>query len=179
LSSKQKLWCIDDCRLSRSSGHYECKTMLGPDFCSPTSGMSSKGTQCKGTCKEDDQDETGHYKCYVDTDRTKMEHCGLHASNIPSVVTNALEYSNEGKVCAGRCEDKEGSPMCKVVSWEWNEDEKKADLEMSFEYCGVVDRTWTTIGIIIGCILAAIAIIAIVAVIVMKKRYEQVRTNES
>ena len=59
------------------------------------------------------------------------------------------------------------------------QDEKKADLEMSFEYCGVVDRTWTTIGIIIGCILAAIAIIAIVAVIVMKKRYEQVRTNES
>ena len=50
---------------------------------------------------------------------------------------------------------------------------------MSFEYCGVVDRTWTTIGIIIGCVLAAIAIIAIVTVVVMKKRYEQVRTNES
>lgn len=77
---------------------YNFRTMLGPDFCSPTSGMSSKGQHCQGTCKEDDQDETGHYKCYVDTDRTRLEYCGLHASNIPGAVTNALEYSNEGKV---------------------------------------------------------------------------------
>ena len=25
VSSKQKLWCIDDCTMSRFSGHYECK----------------------------------------------------------------------------------------------------------------------------------------------------------
>ena len=79
------------------------RTMLGPDFCSPTSGMSSKGQECQGTCKEDDKDETGHYKCYIDADRTRLEYCGLHATNIPGVVTSALEYSNEGKVDVEIC----------------------------------------------------------------------------
>ena len=59
--------------------------------------------------------------------------------DLPRAVTHALEYSNQvsnifvriylriyavstqGRVCAGPCSDRDGSLMCDVVTWEWDE----------------------------------------------------------
>ena len=85
--------------------------MFGFDLCSANSGMSTTGRNCIGACHED-QDE---YKCFVDNARTTMEHC---SPDLPiGTVTHTLEFSNKGKVCAGRCDNQ----MCNVVSWKWNE----------------------------------------------------------
>merc|ERR1719275_341234 len=51
-----------------------CKTMFGFDLCSPNSGMTATGRKCHGTCHEDPQDDQGHYKCFVDSARTVLEH---------------------------------------------------------------------------------------------------------
>ena len=95
--------------------------MFGYDLCSPNSGMTATGRKCHGTCHEDLQDDQAHYKCFVDSARTTLEHCSPMASDLPDTVTHALEYSNEGKVCAGRCHNRDGTRMCDVVSWEWND----------------------------------------------------------
>jgi len=182
LSSKYKLWCLSPCtKPDFGTSNFMCKTMFGFDLCSPNSGMTATGRKCHGTCHEDPQDDQGHYKCFVDSARTVLEHCSPMASDLPGdTVTHALEFSNEGKVCAGRCHNRDGTKMCDVVSWEWNEDERKAELELGLETCGADGgSSWATIGIIIGCVLAAIAIIAIVAVIVAKKKYRAVNTQDN
>ena len=53
-----------------------------------------------------------------------------------------------------------------------------SDLQMGLEYCGNVNNQWRDIGIIIGCVIAAIAIIALVAFVVARKKYSRVNTNE-
>ena len=53
-------------------------------------------------------------------------------------------------------------------------------MNLGLETCGGDGgSSWATIGIIIGCVLAAIAIIAIVAVIVAKKKYRAVNTQDN
>jgi len=177
LTSRTKLWCIGPCQLTSYDGNYECKTLFGYDWCSPQSGVTVKSEKCHGTCTEDSQDEKGHYKCYVDDMRTNKDHCSPMSSDLPNLETKAIEYSNEGKVCAGPCQKRDGSPMCDVVFWEWNEEKQESNLQMGLEYCGPVIHTWRTVGIIIGCVLAAIAIIAIVAVVVARKKYNRVNTG--
>jgi len=178
LTSRTKLWCIGPCSLTSADGNYECKTLSGYDWCSPQSGVTVKSRKCHGTCTEDSQDEKGHYKCYVDDFRANKDHCSPMSTDLPNLETKAIEYSNEGKVCAGPCQKRDGSPMCDVVFWEWNEDEQESVLVMGLEYCGPVIHTWRTVGIIIGCVLAAIAIIAIIAVVVARKKYNRVNTGE-
>ena len=77
--------------------------------------------------------------------RSEKEHCGPVAGSpdLPRAVTHALEYSNkvsnifmpiylliylriyavstQGRVCAGPCSDRDGSLMCDVVTWQWDE----------------------------------------------------------
>ena len=67
-------------------------------MCSPQRGVTVKSTPCYGSCTEDPSDEKGHYKCYIDQNRNRMEHCGPMANEVPEAVTHAVEYSNEGKV---------------------------------------------------------------------------------
>lgn len=68
--------------------------------------------------------------------------------------------------------------MCQVVSWQWNEDERRADLEMSVAACGPVKNSLRDTGIIIGCVIAAIAIIGVVTMVVIRKKYDRVNTSE-
>jgi len=177
VSSRKKLWCIGDCVSSGSNGYYQCRTMFGYDLCSPSRDMSSSGRRCHGSCEEDPQDDQQHYKCFVNDMRTEMEHCGAYADTLPDAVTHAVQYSNDGKVCAGLCQDWNGDKRCEVVSWTWDEDSLKADLELSDAACGPETNRWRDIGIIIGCVLAAIAIIGVVTFIVVKKKYDRVSTT--
>ena len=73
------------------------------------------------------------------------------------------------------------SNLLAVYNIKWYlQDERKAELELGLETCGADGgSSWATIGIIIGCVLAAIAIIAIVAVIVAKKKYRAVNTQDN
>ena len=80
-------------------------------------------------------------------------------------------------MCAGLCQDWNGDKRCEVVSWSWDEDSLKADLELSDAACGPETNRWRDIGIIIGCVLAAIAIIGVVTFIVVKKKYDRVSTT--
>lgn len=84
----------------------------------------------------------------------------------------------EFKICAGQCRDWDGDKMCQVVSWQWNEDERRADLEMSVAACGPVKNSLRDTGIIIGCVIAAIAIIGVVTMVVIRKKYDRVNTSE-
>ena len=170
--------------------------MFGYDLCSPSRDLSARARKCQGSCHEDPQDENEmhHYKCFVDEMRTTKEHCGAYAEDLNDAVTHALEYTNDDKVthhfiniclpdkefkiCAGQCRDWDGDKMCQVVSWQWNEDERRADLEMSVAACGPVKNSLRDTGIIIGCVIAAIAIIGVVTMVVIRKKYDRVNTSE-
>jgi len=183
LTSRNKLWCTSPCTRRDARDPYTCRTMFGVDYCSPSEDKSYSGRMCVGSCKEDShEDEEGHYKCYVDQMRSEKEHCGPVAGSpdLPRAVTHALEYSNQGRVCAGPCSDRDGSLMCDVVTWEWDEDRQKADLVLGVEYCGLEgSSTAKTVGIVVGCVLAALAIVALVAFVVARKKYDSVRTTET
>jgi len=174
LSSKHKLWCLSPCTKPDIKSNFMCRTMFGLDLCSPNSGLTTSGSKCFGTCRVDQ----GQYKCFVDSARTTLENCSPMVSDLPDdTVTHALDFSNKGKVCAGRCDNQ----MCNVVSWGWNENERKAELILSLETCGAegASSNWITIGIVIGCSLAAFAIIIIVTIVFVKNKYSSVNTQDN
>ena len=49
---------------------------------------------------------------------------------------------------------------------------------MSVAACGPVKNSLRDTGIIIGCVIAAIAIIGVVTMVVIRKKYDRVNTSE-
>ena len=50
---------------------------------------------------------------------------------------------------------------------------------MKLGECGPDNKSsWTTVGIVIGCIVGALLLIGIVAFIVSRKKYSQAATND-
>ena len=92
----------------------------------------------------------------------------------------ALEYDDQDRVCAGPCQDRDGDQVCTVVQWAWDEDRQQSQLETTFGYCGAgKDNMARTIGIVVGCLAAAVLIIVIVAVVMCKnKGYFRANTQE-
>ena len=60
-----------------------------------------------------------------------------------------------------------------------SKDENVGELELSLGECGPHSKsTWTTVGIVIGCIVAALLLIGLVAFIVSRRKYSQAATND-
>ena len=71
--------------------------------------------------------------------------------------------------------------ICNVVEWVWDEESELARLEARLGYCGGGSNTSArNIGIILGCLAAAVLIIVIVAVVMCKnKGYFRANTTEN
>jgi len=82
-------------------------------------------------------------------------------------------------VCAGPCQEVDNDLVCSYVDWVWNKGEHVSELELSLGECGPHSKsTWTTVGIVIGCIVAALLLIGLVAFIVSRRKYSQAATND-
>jgi len=184
VSSRNKLWCMGPCNKNPGEEYHTCKTLFGPDHCSPAADRSSKGSLCTSSCSpEKNQAGNIHYKCSTveggsgdNSDAVQFkEDCG--SWDIDEGKKKALEYTVDDQVCAGPCLEKEGSLVCEYVSWEWNEEQQAAHLVLALGSCDH-DKgwCWTTIGLIIGGILGGIAIIGLVAFFVSKSQYQKAST---
>jgi len=176
ISSRHKLWCTGPCE--KRASQYECPTMMGYDLCSPEGNKTSDNRECHSACREEEEGEK-HYKCAVSHDSNVKHHCGNW--DIKDLNTRALEYDDQERVCAGPCEDREGEMICNVVEWVWDEESELARLEARLGYCGGGPNTSArNIGIILGCLAAAVLIIVIVAVVMCKnKGYFRANTTEN
>ena len=99
-------------------------------------------------------------------------------------------------MCAGPCQEVDNDLVCSYVDWVWNKvnypphifcslrlfcskGENVGELELSLGECGPHSKsTWTTVGIVIGCIVAALLLIGLVAFIVSRRKYSQAATND-
>jgi len=177
LTSHNKLWCISDCLRGSGDEYYECKTLFGYDRCSPQGDRSASGKTCFSPCQPSYESDHHHYQCYTDEMKEQLEDCGYWY--VAGVKKDALEYTNDDQVCAGPCLEQDSDLVCSYVDWEWNEDEKISNLEMSLGSCGPDQKMgWTTIGIIIGCVVAAVLIIALIVFFVSRRKYSQAATTE-
>jgi len=176
VSSRMKLWCIGKCE--RKGSTFECRTMAGLDQCSPSRNKTVTGEKCVGECREE-EGEHKHYKCSTSQDGPdSSQHCGNWEVSQDHGL--ALEYDDQDRVCAGPCQDRDGDQVCTVVQWAWDEDRQQSQLETTFGYCGAgKDNMARTIGIVVGCLAAAVLIIVIVAVVMCKnKGYFRANTQE-
>jgi len=173
LSSHNRLWCIDNC------DDGECRTLFGLDKCSVNKVTSSSGAKCETECKvwpEFDDKLT----CKTGSDR--YEDCGRWETE--SYVTHDLEFTQDGQVCAGPCEDHDGEKMCSYVEWDkvGNEESPKSRLFLKLGACGEeTSSSWYVIAIVLGAIVAAVILIAIIGLIVAKlnrRKYDQTSTTE-
>jgi len=176
ISSRLKLWCTGPCE--KRASQYQCPTMMGFDLCSPAVGKTSDNRDCHSACREEEEAEK-HYKCFTNHDMTVKHHCGNW--NISELSNSALEYDDQNRICAGPCEDREGEMICNVMEWVWDEESKISKLETRLGYCGGGPSNMArNIGIILGCLAAAVLIIVIVAVVMCKnKGYFRTSTSEN
>ena len=133
------------------------------------------GEKCLTECQEE-EGEHKHYKCTTSQDAP--QHCGNW--DVRQEHKMALEYDDQNRVCAGPCEDRDGDMVCTVVQWAWDEDSQQSQLETTFGYCGASKGNMArTIGIVVGCLAAAVLIIVIVAFVMVKnKGYFRANTQE-
>jgi len=177
LTSHNKLWCTSACNKGSGDDFYECKTLFGYDRCSPQGDRSASGKTCFSPCQPDYSSDHQHYQCYTDEAKEQLEDCGYWY--VAGAKKEALEYTNNDEVCAGPCLEQDGDLVCSYVDWQWNQDEMASSLQMSLGSCGPQSgMSWTTIGIIIGCVVAAVIIVALIAFFVSKRKYSQAATQE-
>ena len=150
--------------------------MAGLDQCSPSRNKTVTGEKCLTACQE--EGEHKHYKCSTSEDASVTQHCGNW--DVSREHKMALEYDDQERVCAGPCEERDGDMVCTVVQWAWNEERQQSQLETTFGYCGASKGNMArTIGIVVGCLAAAVLIIVIVAVVMCKnKGYFRANTQE-
>lgn len=177
LTSHNKLWCIGDCLRGSGNDYYQCKTLFGYDRCSPQEDRSASGKTCFSPCQPNYESEHHHYQCFTDETKEQQEDCGYW--HVEGAKKDALEYTNDDQVCAGPCLEQDGDLVCGQVGWVWNEDEMASSLQMSLGSCGPHQKmSWTNIGIIIGCVVAAVLVIALIAFFVSKRKYSQAATRD-
>jgi len=177
LSSHNKLWCISECVKGSSADYYECRTLYGYDRCSPQGDRSSTGSVCESPCQANMRSEKHHYQCITNTTTGYLEDCGYWY--LSGAEKEALQYTQDDKVCAGPCQEVDNELVCSYVDWVWNENTNVGELEMKLGECGPDNKSsWTTVGIVIGCIVGALLLIGIVAFIVSRKKYSQAATND-
>ena len=153
--------------------------MGGLDQCSPGRNKTVTGERCTSQCREEEGGH-GHYKCSTSSssDAADSHHCGNW--EVSEEHRSALEYDDQGRVCAGPCLERDGDLVCTVVQWAWDQGSQRAQLETTFGYCGASKGSMArTIGIVVGCLAAAVLIIVIVAVVMWKnKGYFRANTQE-
>ena len=149
--------------------------MGGLDQCSPGRNKTVTGERCSSQCREEEGGHR-HYKC--STYQGDSHHCGNW--EVSEEHQMALEYDDQDRVCAGPCQERDGDLVCTVVQWAWDQDSQQAQLETTFGYCGASKgNTARTIGIVVGCLAAAVLIIVIVAFVMAKnKGYFRANTQE-
>lgn len=181
ITSHNKLWCTGPCEPSPNNSGDMCRTLMGKDLCSRTPKFSSKGTACLSECAVWPEAQTNHLTCRISNNNSTFEACGNW--DFDSTKTAALEYTHEGKVCASPCTDHDDEMLCSYVEWkaDGNQDNKKSILYMMEGECGPEgDMNWTMIGIILGCVVGAIILIALVGAVVSKRSgYNRAATNAS
>lgn len=177
VTSHNKLWCIDRCE-KINNGEYMCRTLVGKDSCSPNPKFSTKGTQCLTACSV--WPESGHNYLACRISESIFEQCGDW--DIVQEKAKALEYTNDHKVCAGPCSDHDGEWLCSYAQWktEGSKEDGKALLYMMEGECGEkTAMNWTLIGIILGCVVGAIILIAVAGIVVSKRSgYNRAATND-
>jgi len=178
LSSHNKLWCISDCVKGSSDDYYECRTLFGYDRCSPAGDRSSRGETCQTPCQANTDSSHHHYQCHTSERKDQIkEDCGYWL--VAGAETEALQYTNKDQVCAGPCQEVDSELVCSYVDWVWQEAGNVAHLELDLGLCGPQRKmSWTTVGIIIGCIVAAVLVIGLVAFFVARRKYSQASTRD-
>jgi len=177
LSSHNKLWCISDCVKGSSADYYECRTLYGYDRCSPQGDRSSTGKLCESPCQANRGSAQHHYQCMTNSSTGYLEDCGYWY--LAGAEKESLQYTQEDKVCAGPCQEVDNQLVCSYVDWVWNQDENVGELELSLGECGPNSKSvWTTVGIVIGCIVAALLLIGLIAYMVSRRKYSQAASND-
>ena len=151
--------------------------MAGLDQCSPGWNKTVTGERCVTECREEEGGDQ-HYKCSTSQGARDSQHCGNW--DVSREHRMALEYDDQDRVCAGPCQDRDGDMVCTVVEWVWDQDSQQSTLATSLGYCGASKANMArTIGIVVGCLAAAVLIIVIVAVVMCKnKGYFRANTQE-
>jgi len=177
ITSHNKVYCIDRCE-NTNTGDHMCRTMFGKDHCSPSRGFSTKQTKCQSPCTI--HPDAGHNYLSCRIDENTYEQCGdweIQANNI-----KALEYTQDGEICAGPCKNNGGEMVCSFA--EWREQESEADpksiLYMMEGDCGPeAGMNWTLIGIILGSVVGAVLIIAVIGIVVSRRSgYNRAATRD-
>jgi len=178
ITSHNKLYCIGPCEQNFNTNDHRCKTMAGEDHCSKSSGFSTKEVKCLGPCAV--HPEAGHNYLSCKVDQTQYEQCGNW--DMDGINTKALEYTQEGQICAGPCKNNNGEMLCSYVEWRetGTEDAHKSTLYMMEGDCGPdAGMNWTLIGIILGSVVGAVVIIAVVGILISRRSsYNRTATNE-
>jgi len=176
ITSHNKVWCLDRCR-ETNTGEHVCRTLLGEDHCSPSAGFSTRQTKCISPCAVWPETNHSYLACKITED--VFEQCG--SWDIDQRKAKALEYTQDHQVCAGPCTNVEGEMICSYAHWklQGTDDDPKAVLYMMEGNCGPDEgMNWTTIGIIIGAVVGAIILIAVVGIVVSRKGgYNRASTN--
>jgi len=175
ITSHNKLWCMDRCEAT-NAGDHKCRTLFGYDQCSPVRGYSTKKVKCTGKCQMWPETEHNFLACKID--EFTYEPCGDWDA---SDKTEALEFTQEHKVCAGPCMDHDGEMLCTYAEWklEGTDEDPVSILYMNEGNCGPdTGMNWTLIGIILGAVVGAVIIIGIIGVVISRKSgYRQAATN--
>lgn len=180
LGSHNKLWCMDLCR--QQGSFHMCKTMTGRDHCSPREDRNSFGNLCAkdSPCQPDYQGEnkTGHYRCdSAEGEAVNMVDCGFWQVDS---VHKKLEFTEDDKICASPCLEKDGGKYCEYVQWIWEEGKQQAKLVSGLGACGGYSEgwSWKNWAILAGGIIGGLLIIGLVAFVVSKKGYARAASSE-
>merc|ERR1711909_221174 len=93
-------------------------------------------------------------------DRRKRQ-TGASGGHFPDTVGQQRSSSLAGINCEGECKENFG------------------ELELSLGECGPNSKSvWTTVGIVIGCIVAALLLIGLIAYMVSRRKYSQAASND-
>ena len=83
-------------------------------------------------------------------------------------------------MCAGPCETRDGAEVCKTVRWgPWDSQTNRAELVMDLSDCSQDGPPGgRLVGIVVGSVVAAVIIIALVAYGVTRRQYSRAATAE-